>query len=151
MTEPAPEQQVVPADPRFRRKIIACVVAASAVGSAAYAALYFILSPTNLPPNALGMPSPDFLDLKDYSLLMLTAFAMGLGLIAGGLYTLGLARTIYVTQRYPPEGVPTIRNTKIYTGAPARLRAVVTGVLSIIVVLGGIIIPLFTLIMLRNY
>ncbi len=146
--EPAaeqPEQSVEKANLPFRRKVIAALVGMSMIVIGAFAALQIYISKLKEVSS-----NPDLVIQKASFLLTCTAFVMGISLVVGGLYTLGLSRTIYKTKRYPPAGMPTIYDTKVFAGAQAERRALLTGLMSLLVILGGILVPVFIMFLLRG-
>lgn len=144
--EPISDQQIERANVPFRRKILVGLIVALAGGAAVFGALQSYL--TSL--RQLGLANPDLAIQKASNLLSLTSFTLGAGLVTGGLYTFGLARSIYATKRYPPAGMPVMRDTRVITGSEAQMRGLLTGVLSMLVILGGILIPALTLVLIRR-
>ena len=134
------QETVVRADERTRRIALAVLVVSTALGAAAIFALqsYFAGLQT------LAESDPDLAIAKGRALLTVTSIATGAALVAFGGYLFFLSRRISASGRFPPPGMRVIRDTAVSSGLAARRRATATLAMAVVLVAGGVLLPVAT-------
>ena len=134
------EETVVRADERTRRIALAVLIGSTALGAAAILALRSYFAGLE----ALAETDPDLAIAKGSALLAGTSIAMGVSLVAFGGYLFLLSRRIAASGRFPPPGMRVIRDTAVSTGREARRRATATLVMAVVLLAGGVLLPVAT-------
>jgi len=132
-----PSQNILPADPRARRRAIAWIVVLGI--SAAVAVL---VSQSYLSSLAdLAVASPELAVERVHTLLTRLAYVGGLSLFAMAVWIGGLSRQALAERRFPPSTAKMVRDTPVVTGAAASFRACVGLACATMFVVCSVLLP----------